>query len=110
MNVVELLAHLRSADIGVCDEAADVIERYGSALLFYADPDTYFAVGFWFDPPCGGFEDDFDEGHEEYDRPMPGKRAREALFSEERQAGDVQDVRSEPDSGARTGLDQDTIG
>lgn len=27
-------------------------------LEFYADPDTYFAVGFWFDPPCGGFDED----------------------------------------------------
>jgi len=51
------------------------------ALEFYADPDTYFAIGFSADRPCGGFEDDF----EEIDDPIygkierPGKRARAAL-------------------------------
>lgn len=51
------------------------------ALAFYGDPQTYHAVAFLFDPPCGGFDDDFDEEHGEpfYDRPMPGKLARETL-------------------------------
>ena len=31
------------------------------ALTFYADPDTYFAIGFFPDPPCGEFINDFDE-------------------------------------------------
>ena len=51
------------------------------AVAFYADPSTYHAVAFWFDSPCGGFDDDFDENHGNpfYDRPMPGRTAREAL-------------------------------
>ena len=51
------------------------------ALEFYADPETYHACAFYFDPPTGGFDDDFDEdhGHEDYDRPMPGKLARTTL-------------------------------
>jgi hypothetical protein len=50
------------------------------ALGFYADPDTYFAIAFAFDNPCGDFADDFTEDHGgDYDRPMPGKRARAAL-------------------------------
>jgi hypothetical protein len=55
------------------------VERLRGVLEFYADPDTYFAFGFWADPPAGAFMDDFDEGHLEYDRAMPGKRARAAL-------------------------------
>lgn len=51
------------------------------ALAFYGDAQTYHAITFWFDPPCGGFEDDFDDEHGEpfYDREMPGKLARETL-------------------------------
>lgn len=46
------------------------------ALRFYADPATYHAIGFFPDPPCGEFMEDFDE----VDGDMrPGKRAREAL-------------------------------
>lgn len=46
------------------------------ALQFYADPATYFAVGFLADPPAGDFVQDFDEtdlGEK------PGKAARIAL-------------------------------
>jgi len=53
--------------------------RLRDALEFYANPDTYFACSFLFDRPTGGFDEDFDEGHEDYDRPMPGRRARQAL-------------------------------
>lgn len=49
------------------------------ALRFYANPETYHAVSFLFDPPTGGFDADFDGGHDDYNRPMPGKRARAAL-------------------------------
>lgn len=50
-------------------------------LETYADPENYHGIAFLFDPPCGGFVNDFDEGHDHigYDRPMPGKRARAAL-------------------------------
>jgi hypothetical protein len=52
------------------------LARLREALEFYADPDTYFAVGFMFDPPTGDFADDFDDT--DLGR-KPGKRAREAL-------------------------------
>ena len=57
----------------------DERDRLREALEFYADPGTYHACSFIFDPPTGGFDDDFDEGHDGYDRPMPGKCARAAL-------------------------------
>lgn len=56
--------------------------RLRVALEFYADPDTYAAIVFWPDRPCGDFMNDFDEEFEDtfgYDRPMPGKTARAAL-------------------------------
>ena len=66
---------------GLLQEAADRLCDYAEALVFYADPETYHAVGFRFDPPTGGFDEDFDElhGHEFYDRPMPGATARRVL-------------------------------
>ena len=55
-------------------------KRLREALEFYANPENYHAMAFLYDPPCGGFAEDFsDAGHEDYDRPMPGKTAREAL-------------------------------
>ena len=57
-------------------------ERLTQALGFYASPETYFAIGFFPDPPCGDFVDDFSEDydHDFMEGPRPGKRAREALF------------------------------
>lgn len=57
------------------------LRKLRAALMFYADPETYHAIDFWTDPPCGEFDDDFSEahGHPNYDRAMPGKRARIAL-------------------------------
>ena len=50
------------------------------ALIFYADPDNYFAIGFFPDTPCGDFINDFSNTPQwEYDRPMPGKLARETI-------------------------------
>lgn len=50
------------------------------ALTFYADPTTYFAIGFLGDAPAGEFLDDFSEvtwpGGKGF---KPGKRARAAL-------------------------------
>jgi hypothetical protein len=43
------------------------------ALIFYADPDTYFAIGFFPDPPCGEFINDFDKTKK------PGALARKVL-------------------------------
>lgn len=48
------------------------------ALMFYADPENYHAIKFIGDPPCGSFIDDFSEVNN-YNRPMPGKLARETL-------------------------------
>jgi hypothetical protein len=59
------------------------IARMLETLAFYADPDSYFAIAFFSDKPCGEFMDDFDEEYNQelctYDRPMPGKRARICL-------------------------------
>lgn len=60
-------------------EAADLIEKLIAALEFYADPDTYVAIGFFPDSPCGEFIEDFGDHGGDYDRPMPGLRARTAL-------------------------------
>lgn len=50
------------------------------SLAFYADPDFYFGIGFFPDPPCGNFIYDFGlVDHEDYDRPVAGKDAREAF-------------------------------
>lgn len=48
------------------------------ALEFYADPETYLAIGFFPDPPCGEFMDDWSDTGPEYGA-RPGKRARQAL-------------------------------
>lgn len=50
--------------------------RLKQTLWFYADPYNYMAIGFFPDPPCGDFIDDFSET-EISER--PGKRARIAL-------------------------------
>ena len=57
------------------------LENAIQALAFYADPDSYAAILFIPDRPCGEFADDFsdDHGFGQYDRPMPGKLARETL-------------------------------
>jgi hypothetical protein len=63
------------------------IARLVEALSFYADPGTYHACSFLFDSPTGGFDADFTSGHEDYDRPMPGKAARAALDAERAEGG-----------------------
>ena len=57
------------------------IEYLSEALEFYADPNSYFGIIIFGDHPCGDFADDFSEDHgfNQYDRPMPGKYAREVL-------------------------------
>ena len=49
-----------------------------SALNVYADPSFYHACTVMFDPPTGGFDEDF-SFDAEYGRDMPGKLARETL-------------------------------
>ncbi len=55
-------------------------DKLRKALEFYADPETYFAIGFFPDPPNGEFMDDFSETELGY---KPGKRARIALGLED---------------------------
>src|SRR3972149_4674878 len=59
-----------------------VISDLAEVICFYANPETYFAIGFFPDPPNGKFMDDFDETEL---GPKPGKRAR-AIFEKH---GDV---------------------
>ena len=66
------------------DSQAKEIAGLREALSFYADPDTYAAITFIGDPPCGEFEDDFSyievsSSGTPYQREMPGKRARAAI-------------------------------
>lgn len=73
------------------------IERYKralgiamDALNVYADPESYHAVAFAFDRPCGDFADDFSRTkHPHYNRPMPGKAARAAVRKLERSYGSL---------------------
>jgi hypothetical protein len=61
-------------------------------LEFYADPETYFAIAFAADPPCGDFADDFEELEGELGHPdggawiKPGKRARAYLDAHQRES------------------------
>jgi len=62
------------------EKANRIIDKLIDALSFYADPDTYFAIGILPDKPCGAFIDDMSEDHDgDYNRPMPGKLARQTL-------------------------------
>jgi len=60
-----------------------LLEGYEEAVDFYADPESYHAIGFMVDPPAGAFADDFSEPEEHqdpgYPRRMPGLKARQAL-------------------------------
>lgn len=47
------------------------------ALAFYANPETYFAIAFLGDPPCGPFVKDFEKTRLGL---KPGKKARAALL------------------------------
>ena len=55
------------------ESLGDILE----ALAFYADQGTYFAIGFFPDPPCGEFMEDFDETPDLGQK--PGKRARDVF-------------------------------
>ncbi len=53
------------------------ITELQEALAFYANPETYIAIGFMPDHPCGEFIEDFEDLQEFGYK--PGKRARKAL-------------------------------
>jgi len=63
------------------DEVNAKAEKLTKALKFYGDPQTYFAIAFIADPPCGDFATDESETDESGIR--PGKRARQALADTE---------------------------
>jgi hypothetical protein len=68
-------AEADKAEAALADRDRQVRELR-DALAFYADPDTYFAIGFAGDSPCGEFLEDLEEIG---GAPRPGKRARAAL-------------------------------
>jgi chromosome segregation ATPase len=57
------------------------IKELEEALEYYGNPDTYFAIAYFPDSPCGDFIEDFSDDHgcDQYGRPMPGKLARKLL-------------------------------
>mgnify|MGYP001563941885 FL=1 len=60
------------------------------ALEMYAREDSYHAVAFLFDRPCGDFADDFSRVKDsDYNRPMPGKTARAAFRELDRRFGSL---------------------
>lgn len=48
-------------------------------LTIYADPGFYHAIVIIGDAPTGGFDEDVSVVPSRYDRPMPGKAARDGL-------------------------------
>lgn len=82
----------RKTFVAATDEYAALradLARAEEALAFYADPETYFAIGFFPDRPCGEFIEDFDENyvHDDMDGFRPGKRARAYFAAKEAQDG-----------------------
>ena len=53
-----------------------IIRELTDTVIFYADIETYFAIAFLSDPPCGEFITDFEKSDLGL---KPGKRARRAL-------------------------------
>lgn len=61
---------------------SEKIKKLIKTLQFYANPDTYFAIGFFPDRPCGEFIEDFskdEDWHNDLDRATPGALARRTL-------------------------------
>lgn len=76
-----VLAHLCAVAGDRITELCAENERLMEALSFYANVGIYHGCSFMFDRPTGGYDEDFDDDHGDpfYDRPMPGKLARQAL-------------------------------
>ncbi|MCF8356990.1 MAG: hypothetical protein K9H48_21300 [Melioribacteraceae bacterium] len=71
-------AYNNSSETGnKCLELSKEVYQLQEALKFYADPETYIAVGIFPDEPCGDFIHDFSETL--YFGAKPGKLARETL-------------------------------
>lgn len=52
------------------------IAKIIKVVAYYADPNNYVAIGFFPDPPCGDFINDFSKTPIGY---RPGKKARQCL-------------------------------
>jgi hypothetical protein len=72
---IEQLDELCNARLGALKMQLKENERLREALEFYADPETYFAIAFLPDPPCGPFIHDTDD----VEPGKPGAVARRAL-------------------------------
>lgn len=70
-------ANVAKVALSHLEDQAALPQDATEALEFYADPETYVAIGFLADRPAGAFMDDFDDTGELGLR--PGKRARAAL-------------------------------
>lgn len=73
------LSALYQAELASKEEMVADNRALLEALDFYSKPETYFAIGFFPDPPAGPFMEDFSE------TPLgmkPGKKARQALGDE----------------------------
>ena len=71
-KIEEILKDINCALTGA-DNPLAIPDHTIETLKFYADPDTYFAIAFLPDPPCGEFINDFDELRK------PGALARKTL-------------------------------
>lgn len=80
---IEKLAADRDIAIAAKIESDKACAGMRAALEFYADPETYFAIGFMPDRPCGEFMEDFEDvEHDDGGKWFkPGKRARAVLNS-----------------------------
>lgn len=89
-EVERLRAALREHKEVVEDACAKMLghrlraEKLEAAFKFYADPETYYGIGFLADSPCGEFAQDFSDDHGDgtLPGPRPGARARRALGEE----------------------------
>lgn len=54
------------------------LNELSEAVAFYADPETYHAISFISDSPCGEFSNDLSNNNY-YDYPKPGKLGRYVL-------------------------------
>ena len=82
-DIQQVSAHYRYVDVDFARTLERRNRRLVEALRFYADPQTYFAISMFPDPPCGEFITDFEDVGEMSGRQRPGKRARAALSDQQ---------------------------
>jgi hypothetical protein len=72
-----LLSEIRALDAALAHLlVADTQELLVQTVQFYGDPESYMAIGFFPDRPCGDFIEDFEDTELGL---KPGKRARATL-------------------------------